>query len=55
LGTNILDASGFGDTRHHETAQLQSLSKKQTVSLKYFPNTSSTLWMSYSNTVTLSA
>jgi H+-transporting ATPase len=22
LGTNILDASGFGDTRHHETAQL---------------------------------
>ena len=23
LGTNILDASGFGDTRHHETAQLE--------------------------------
>jgi H+-transporting ATPase len=22
LGTNILDADGFGDTRHHETAQL---------------------------------
>lgn len=22
LGTNILDAAGFGDTRHHETAQL---------------------------------
>jgi H+-transporting ATPase len=22
LGTNILDASGFGDTRHHETSQL---------------------------------
>jgi H+-transporting ATPase len=22
LGTNLLDASGFGDTRHHETAQL---------------------------------
>ena len=22
LGTNILDASGFGDTRHHETARL---------------------------------
>ncbi len=22
LGTNILDAGGFGDTRHHETAQL---------------------------------
>ncbi len=22
LGTNILDASGFGDTRHHETGQL---------------------------------
>jgi H+-transporting ATPase len=22
LGTNILDASGFGDTKHHETAQL---------------------------------
>ncbi len=24
LGTNILDASGFGDTRHHETAQLSA-------------------------------
>ena len=23
LGRNILDASGFGDTRHHETAQLE--------------------------------
>ncbi len=22
LGTNIMDASGFGDTKHHETAQL---------------------------------
>ena len=43
MGTNILDASGFGDTKHHETAQLAaSRSSTRTASPRCSPSTSST-------------
>ena len=54
LGTNILDASGFGDTKVHETAQLAESIEKRTASPRCFPNTSSTLWMSCSSAGTSS-
>jgi H+-transporting ATPase len=37
LGTNILDASGFGDTRHHETAQLGESIEKADGFAQVFP------------------
>jgi H+-transporting ATPase len=37
LGTNILDASGFGDTRHHETAQLADSIEKADGFAQVFP------------------
>ena len=37
LGTNILDASGFGDTKHHEAAQLAELIEKADGFAQVFP------------------
>jgi len=37
LGTNILDASGFGDTKHHETAQLGESIEKADGFAQVFP------------------
>jgi H+-transporting ATPase len=37
LGTNILDASGFGDTKHHETAQLAASIEKAGGFAQVFP------------------
>jgi H+-transporting ATPase len=37
LGTNILDAGGFGDTKHHETAQLAELIEKTDGFAQVFP------------------
>ncbi len=37
LGTNILDAAGFGDTRHHETAQLVESVEKADGFAQVFP------------------
>ena len=37
LGTNILDASGFGDTKHHETAQLAESIEKTDGFAQVFP------------------
>jgi H+-transporting ATPase len=37
LGTNILDASGFGDTKHHETAQLAEAIEKADGFAQVFP------------------
>jgi H+-transporting ATPase len=37
LATNILDASGFGDTRHHETAQLAESIEKADGFAQVFP------------------
>jgi H+-transporting ATPase len=37
LGTNILDASGFGDTLHHETAQLAESIEKADGFAQVFP------------------
>jgi H+-transporting ATPase len=37
LGTNILDASGFGETRHHETAQLAESIEKADGFAQVFP------------------
>lgn len=37
LGTDILDASGFGDTRHHETAQLADSIEKADGFAQVFP------------------
>jgi H+-transporting ATPase len=37
LGTNILDASGFGDTRHHETSQLSESIEKADGFAQVFP------------------
>ena len=37
LGTNILDASGFGDTKHHETAQLAEFVEKADGFAQVFP------------------
>jgi H+-transporting ATPase len=37
LGTNILDASGFGDTKHHETAQLAETIEKTDGFAQVFP------------------
>jgi len=54
LGQNILDASGFDDTRHHETAQLEESIEKAMASPKCSPNTSSTSWMSCNGAITSS-
>ncbi len=37
LGTNILDAGGFGDRRHHETAQLQDSIERADGFAQVFP------------------
>jgi H+-transporting ATPase len=37
LGTNILDADGFGDTKHHETAQLVASIEKADGFAQVFP------------------
>jgi H+-transporting ATPase len=37
MGANILDASGFGDTRHHETAQLAESIEKADGFAQVFP------------------
>jgi H+-transporting ATPase len=37
LGTNILDASGFGDTKHHETTQLAESIEKADGFAQVFP------------------
>jgi H+-transporting ATPase len=37
LGTNILDATGFGDTKHHETAQLAEAIEKADGFAQVFP------------------
>jgi len=37
LGTNILDASGFGDTKHHETGQLAESIEKADGFAQVFP------------------
>jgi H+-transporting ATPase len=37
LGTNILDASGFGETKHHETAQLAESIEKADGFAQVFP------------------
>lgn len=37
LGTNILDASGFGDTKHHETAKLAEAIEKADGFAQVFP------------------
>ncbi|MCE5273816.1 MAG: plasma-membrane proton-efflux P-type ATPase [Deltaproteobacteria bacterium] len=37
LGTNILDAGGFGDTKHHETAQLAESIEKAEGFAQVFP------------------
>jgi H+-transporting ATPase len=37
LGTNILDASGFGDTKHHQTAQLAESIEKADGFAQVFP------------------
>ncbi|MDD5243278.1 MAG: plasma-membrane proton-efflux P-type ATPase [Syntrophorhabdaceae bacterium] len=37
LGTDILDASGFGDTRHHETAQLSESIERADGFAQVFP------------------
>lgn len=37
LGTNILDAEGFGDTKHHETAQLADSIEKADGFAQVFP------------------
>ncbi|MGA8186281.1 MAG: plasma-membrane proton-efflux P-type ATPase [Terriglobia bacterium] len=37
LGTNILDAAGFGDTKHHETAQLAESIEKADGFAQVFP------------------
>jgi len=37
LGQNILDASGFGDTRYHETAQLEESIEKADGFAQVFP------------------
>ncbi len=37
MGTNILDASGFGDTKHHETGQLAQMIEKADGFAQVFP------------------
>ncbi len=49
LGANILDASGFGDTRHNETARLAELIEEANGFSQVFPNISSILSMSCSS------
>jgi H+-transporting ATPase len=52
MGTNILDASGFGDTKHQETAQLaESIEKAD----GFAPNTNSTSLTSCKSAATSSA
>lgn len=55
LGTNILDASGLGDTKQQETAASARPSNKRTVSPRYFPRISSISWKSCSSVGTSSA
>ena len=55
MGTDIVDANALGDMKHHETAQVSEAIGKRMASPRYFPNISSTLWMSCKRLVTLSA
>jgi len=55
MGTNILDADGFGDTKHHETEQLAESIENADGFAQVFPNTSSTLLMFCKNADTSSA
>ena len=55
LGMNILDAASLGDSKKKETTRWPSPSRRPTVSPRYSPNTSFTLWTSCSNSATSSA
>jgi len=55
MGTNILNASAFGDIKHHETAQAAESIEKADGFAQVFRNTNSTSWMSYSSAATSSA
>ncbi len=53
MGTNILDASGFGDTRHRRDGEAAaSPSRARTGSPRCSPSTSSTSWTSCSSAAT---
>ncbi len=52
MGTNILDASGLGDTKHHESAQSAEAIEKADGFAQVSRNTSSTLWMYCSSAAT---
>ena len=55
MGTNILDASSLGDAKRQKPRPYPSRSKTPTASPKFFPNTSSTLLMSFKSAATSSA
>ena len=56
MGTNILDASGLGDAKHHETrGGGRSPSRRPTASPRCSPNTSSTSSTSCRSAATSSA
>ena len=55
LGTNILDASALGDTKKQESTQTEEPSKRPMDSLRYFPNTSTTLSTFFKGAATSSA
>jgi H+-transporting ATPase len=44
MGTNILDASGLGDTKHHETAQSAEAIEKADGFAQVFPEHPSCRW-----------
>ncbi len=55
MGTGILAAASMGDVNNKNRKRWPIPSKKLTVSPRYFQSTNFTLWMSYKNTVILSA
>ena len=55
MGTNILDASGFGDTKHTRRRNWPRPSRRPTGSPRYSRSINSTSWMFCSNAVTSSA
>ena len=54
MGTNILDATGFGDTKHQETAQLAESIENADGFAQVFPEHKSTSSMSYNSAATSS-
>jgi H+-transporting ATPase len=54
MGMNILDASGFGDSKRHETRHWRHRSSRRTVSPRCSRNTNSTSWTCCSRVATSS-